>query len=53
MDEQALIRAAEITLRRAILENFPPGKERGMLAVALVVDTLPEDAADFEAQRHH
>jgi hypothetical protein len=28
MDEQALIRAAQITLRRAILENFPPGPER-------------------------
>jgi hypothetical protein len=28
MDERALIRAAQITLRRAILENFPPGPER-------------------------
>jgi hypothetical protein len=28
MDEQALIRAAEITLRRMILANFPPGPER-------------------------
>jgi hypothetical protein len=28
MDEQALIRAAEITLRRVILANFPPGPER-------------------------
>jgi hypothetical protein len=28
MDERALIRAAEITLRRAILLNFPPGPER-------------------------
>jgi hypothetical protein len=28
MDERALIRAAEITLRRAILQNFPPGPER-------------------------
>jgi hypothetical protein len=27
MDERALIRAAEITLRRAILQNFPPGPE--------------------------
>jgi hypothetical protein len=24
----ALIRAAQITLRRAILQNLPPGKER-------------------------
>jgi hypothetical protein len=28
MDEQALIRAALITLRRAILQNFPRGLER-------------------------
>jgi hypothetical protein len=28
MDEQALIRAAQITLRRAILQNFPRGLER-------------------------
>jgi hypothetical protein len=28
MDERALIRAAEITLRRVILQNFPPGPER-------------------------
>jgi len=28
MDERALIRAAEITLRRAILANFPPEPER-------------------------
>jgi hypothetical protein len=28
MDERALIRAAEITLRRVILANFPPGPER-------------------------
>jgi hypothetical protein len=28
MDARALIRAAEITLRRAILKNFPPGPER-------------------------
>jgi len=28
MDEQELIRAAEITIRRAILESFPPGSER-------------------------
>jgi hypothetical protein len=28
MEERALIRPAEITLRRAILQNFPPGPER-------------------------
>ena len=28
MDEHALIRGAELTMRRAILENFPPGPER-------------------------
>jgi hypothetical protein len=28
MDERALIRAAEITVRRLILANFPPGPER-------------------------
>jgi hypothetical protein len=28
MDERALICAAQITLRRAILENFPPEPER-------------------------
>jgi hypothetical protein len=28
MDEQALIRAAQITLRQLILANFPPGPER-------------------------
>jgi hypothetical protein len=28
MDERALICAAQITLRRAILERFPPGPER-------------------------
>jgi hypothetical protein len=28
MDERALVRAAEITLHRMILANFPPGPER-------------------------
>jgi len=28
MDEARLIRAAEITVRRAVLRNFPPGRER-------------------------
>jgi hypothetical protein len=28
MNERALIRAAQITLRRAILANFPPSPER-------------------------
>jgi hypothetical protein len=28
MDEARLIRAAQITLRRPILERFPPGPER-------------------------
>jgi hypothetical protein len=28
LDEQAIRRAALITLRRAILQNFPPGPER-------------------------
>jgi hypothetical protein len=28
MNERALIRAARITLRQAILERFPPGDER-------------------------
>jgi hypothetical protein len=28
MDERALIRAAQITLRRAILERFPAGRQR-------------------------
>jgi hypothetical protein len=28
MNQRALIRAAQITLRRAILQNFPPGAER-------------------------
>ena len=28
MDERAILRAAQITLRRAICERFPPGRER-------------------------
>jgi hypothetical protein len=28
MDEKAIQRAATVTLRRAILERFPPGRER-------------------------
>jgi hypothetical protein len=28
MDEQAILRAAQITVRRAILQEFPSGRER-------------------------
>jgi hypothetical protein len=35
MDEKAIRRAALITLRRAILQSFPPGAERGNGCVGL------------------
>jgi hypothetical protein len=35
MNEQAVIRAAQITLRRAILQSFPPGaRAQSVAAVA-------------------
>jgi hypothetical protein len=42
MDERALIRAAEITLRRAILANFPPERQRRLKWVDRAVSSRQE-----------
>jgi hypothetical protein len=42
MDERALIRAAEITLRRAILQNFPPEPDRRLEWLARAVSSRQE-----------
>jgi hypothetical protein len=44
MDERALICAAEITLRRLILANFPPGAERKAWLRRLKAVRRPEPA---------
>jgi hypothetical protein len=54
MDEQALIRAAEITLRRMILQNFSPGSERHRRLewLARAVSSRPEAWRALKLLKH-